>query len=66
MDVYLESCKHYVKVDNICKCMSGVDIYKMLKKDGLSDEHFNGYSNWPGGSSSWSIQNTTNTNCNII
>ena len=40
-------CHHNVKdtVTGITEMMSGVTIYKMLKKEGLSAPHFDGYGN---------------------
>lgn len=39
-------CNHYVIINGKKSTLSGVTIYNMLKKDGLSHQHFNEYSNY--------------------
>lgn len=39
-------CQHHVIINGIKSTLSGVTIYNMLKKDGLTHQHFNEYSNY--------------------
>ncbi len=39
-------CQHHVIINGKKSTLSGVTIYNMLKKDGLTHQHFNEYSNY--------------------
>ena len=48
METCMESypCKHHVIIDGHTILMNGAEIYKMLKKDGKIDSHFDQYSDF--------------------